>query len=88
MADDKYCCKACGRSLYVSDSDSDSECPEDELIDVNIFTYTDGIEYLRGVENGYIYELIGDQDVVGYWDEETETIIFYEDEEIILKPKI
>jgi hypothetical protein len=70
------------KTTYVSDS----ECPEDELINVNIFTYTDGIEYLRGVDTGYIYELNGDQDVVGRWDEKTETVIFDEDEEIILKP--
>tara|TARA_R110002074_G_scaffold8349_1_gene34687 strand:+ start:660 stop:956 length:297 start_codon:yes stop_codon:yes gene_type:complete len=63
------------------------ECPEDELINVNIFTYTDGIEYLRGVDTGFIYELNGDQNVVGRWDEETETAIFDEDEEIILKPQ-
>ena len=68
------------------DEESDNEVPEEDLIEVNIFTYTDGIQYLRGVDDGVIYEVNGEQDVVGKWNKETDTINWLDDEEILLKP--
>lgn len=70
------------KKKYGYESESEDE---DEEIDV-VKVKKDGVDYLRGVDTGLIYELNGDQDVVGWWDKKTETITLYKDIPVKLEP--
>tara|TARA_R110000796_G_C14261315_1_gene399988 strand:+ start:65 stop:526 length:462 start_codon:yes stop_codon:yes gene_type:complete len=68
--------------------ESESEDEGEEIDVVKVKNKKDGVDYLRGVDTGMIYELNGDQDVVGWWDKKTETITFYKDIPVKLEPEV
>tara|TARA_R110002074_G_C12009829_1_gene615264 strand:+ start:65 stop:499 length:435 start_codon:yes stop_codon:yes gene_type:complete len=70
------------KKKYGYESESEDEGEEIDVVKVK----KDGVDYLRGVDTGLIYELNGDQDVVGWWDKKTETITLYKDIPVKLEP--